>query len=312
MESLQTTKNRLRAVKNVGQITKAMEVVAATKMRRAQEIALHSRPYAFEALRLLDRLVGSEKIETGGYFNRVIKKTHVLILSSDRGLAGSFNSQIFKLADYFFSNDQYRKDPEHQYFISVVGKKAMGYCLRKKYSVVKNFDNLADVNQPAETAQVSNFLLKGFLSGEWDRVIVISTNFRTALIQEPLLREILPLNIEKIKETIKNIIPESGKYAEEKTTGIDRKTDNKIDYLFEPSQSEVLEVLLPYLLDMQVYHLFLEAKASEHSARRVAMKTASDNSIDLSEQLTLDYNKIRQVGITRELSEITTTIMTLE
>ncbi|MCX6713173.1 MAG: F0F1 ATP synthase subunit gamma, partial [Candidatus Vogelbacteria bacterium] len=128
MESLQTTKTRLKAVKNVGQITKAMEVVAATKMRRAQEAALGSRPYAYESLELLERIIGSAPPSVSLALERPVKKTLVLVVASDRGLAGSFNGQVFKLADLFFRSDEFAGNDKHEYLLSAVGKKAHGYA----------------------------------------------------------------------------------------------------------------------------------------------------------------------------------------
>ena len=288
-----------------------MEVVAATKMRRAQETALNTRPYAYESLRLLERLVKNPAISSVLSENRKITKSLVVVMASDRGLAGSFNGQVFKAADQFFATDEFSKSDDHEYFTVSIGKKSINFLERKKYKMLKSFDNDLDVTDPKQVALLTDFIVDGFLKGEWDRVVTISTHFRTALRQEPLLRQILPLDIEKIKQTIKEIVPEVGRYANEEIK-LPIKESEEIDYLFEPSPKEILESLTPHLVSMQVYHLFLEAKASEHSARRVAMKTASDNAIELSDALTMQYNKARQVGITRELAEITTTIMTLE
>lgn len=318
MESLQTTKTRLKAVKNVGQITKAMEVVAATKMRRAQETALNSRPYAYEALQLLERIMSQSSLTSLLLETRKVEKTLVMVVSSDRGLAGSFNGQVFKMSDQFFATDMFSDSKDHEYLILAIGKKSLSYASRKKYKLLKSFDNALDITIPDNVSDITEYVVGGFLNKEWDRVVTISTHFRTALKQEPLVRQILPLSVEKIEQTIHEIVPEHGRYAEEKTkskvsskiTGVE--SEREIDYIFEPSPKEVLETLTPHLVAIQIYHLFLEAKASEHSARRVAMKTASDNAIELGDSLTMEYNKARQVGITRELAEITTTIMTLE
>lgn len=309
MESLQSTKNRLKAVTNVGQITKAMEVVAATKMRRAQESALASRPYSYEALYLLERLLSSGLPPQPLTLSREVKKTLVLVVTSDRGLAGSFNSQVFRLLEQFLTQDRKIQAYNHQYLFVAVGNKAEAYLKRQALTLQASFPNAADLASPLDISPLSDLLVTGFLAGDWDRVVTISTNFRTALKQEPLVRQLLPLAVEKIKQTITEIVPEHGRFADEKTPALN--TDHVTDYLLEPSASEVITQLLPRLVLLQLYHLMLEAKASEHSARRVAMKTASDNAQDLSDTLLLNYNKARQVGITSELSEITTTIMTL-
>lgn len=312
MESLQGLKSRLKAVKNVGQITKAMEVVAATKMRKAQENALNSRPYAFEALYLLERLVHSTKLIIPETLSRPIKKTLVVVIASDKGLAGSFNSQIFRLADNFFKTDENATVLDHQYGLVCVGKKAVSYASKKKIPTIKIFEDFGDLTTLEEIVPMTTFISEVFTKGQWDRVVVISTNFRSALRQEPLIRQIFPVDFSKIRETVKEIIPTTGKFSQLKNSNGNRVEDKEIDYIFEPSPEEVLQSLIPHLIEMQVYHIFLEAKASEHSARRMAMKTASDNAIDLQDNLTIVYNKARQVGITAEIMEITSTMTTLE
>ena len=315
MESPQAIKSRLKSVKNVGQITKAMEVVAATKMRKAQETALGTRPYAFEALRLLRRLTQNAEVKVPLLEKREVKKTLVVIIASDRGLAGSFNSQVTRLADQFFACDEYKMREGHSYQLAVMGKKAVGYGAKKPYPTVKIFTDFGEITEPREIKLLTDYIVAGFVAGNWDRVVTASTHFRTALKQEPLIRQILPLDAAKIKELVEAIVPASGRYAEldhDLPSPNRQSAENKIDYIFEPSLDAVLETLVPHLVEMQIYHLFLEAKASEHSSRRVAMKTASDNAGELADELTLEFNKARQVGITREIIEITTTLATLE
>ncbi|MBI2515210.1 ATP synthase F1 subunit gamma [Candidatus Wolfebacteria bacterium] len=303
MESLQSLKSRLRAVKNIGQITKAMEVVSATKMRRAQEAALNSRPYAFEALRLLDKV--SRVFKNGAIVplgeSRPVKATLVIVVSSDRGLAGSFNTQIFRIIDNFTAAD----------FFITVGKKADRFCSGRGFKVIERFSGWGDYAEPRECDPLASAVIDGFLRKKWDRAIAISTHFRTTLKQEVLVRQILPVDFEKIRETARELVPESGRWAElRKNMADDANHDN--DYIFEPSPSEALSALVPHLVRMQIYHLILEANASEHSARMVAMKSASDNAEELSGEITLDYNKARQAGITKEIIEIvgTQTAMT--
>lgn len=312
MESLQGLKNRLKAVKNVGQITKAMEVVAATKMRKAQESALNSRPYAFGALYLLERLIHNTTEKISLMTPRKIKNTLVIVMASDRGLAGSFNSQVFRLADNFFLNDSYRDNKEHQYKLVCIGKKAISYGNKKNYSVLDTFADFGDITSFNEIKPISDLVFESYQKKKVDRVVFISTNFHSALKQEPLTRQIFPLDFKKIRETVTEIIPQTGKFSELKKEAETNWTDKEIDYIFEPSREFVFSALIPHLVEMQIYHIFLEAKASEHSARRTAMKTASDNASELTDELTINFNKARQVSITGELMEITSTMMTLE
>ncbi|MBI2021248.1 ATP synthase F1 subunit gamma [Candidatus Giovannonibacteria bacterium] len=320
MESLQSLKSRLRAVKNIGQITKAMEVVSATKMRKAQEAALNSRAYAFHAMHILYKLSRLENIRDFPLlFAREVRpaqKTLVVLVSSDRGLAGSFNTQIFKRTENFMKTDS-GNGKNHDYFFITIGKKSSQFASKKKFNVLHKLFDYGDYIELEEAEPLVNLLVEGFKKGEWDRVVTISTHFRTTLKQEVLIRQILPIDFEKINETIKELVPEHGRWADLRKT-IDQDNDHNNnhnydnDYIFEPSPKEILNDLLPHLMKMQIYHLILEANASEHSARMVAMQNASDNAEELSGEITLDYNKARQAGITKEIIEIvgTQTAMT--
>ena len=310
MESLRGLKSRLGAVSNIRQITKAMEMVAATKMRRSQEIAIRSRPYAWKALELLEKMA-----ERGGAalplaHGREVKSTLVVVVAADRGLAGSFNAQVFRAADALLANDPYSADPNHIFSFASVGKRAEGYIAKKKLALAEKFYGFGDFVRPEEVEGLARFMIDGFKNGGWDRVIAISTNFRTALKQDVVRRQILPVDFEKIKEVAIELIPEYGRYAdlsEGNRAPASPKKRKKAHYIFEPSAAEVLDELVPHLVKMQIYHLVLESNASEHSARRVAMKNASDSADELKDGLTLEYNKVRQSSITGEMIEIAAT-----
>lgn len=293
-------------MKNISQITKAMEVVSATKMRRAQEIALNSRPYAIKALEILQKIVRSAPVAMPLMETRPVKKTLVAVVASDRGLAGSFNAQVFRAVDSFLASDEYAQDSMHTFVLLPVGKKAIGYAAKKNFETAKTFQGFGDFIKVEEVEPLSYIVVQGFENGTWDRVITVSTHFRTTLRQETLLRQILPTDFKKIAETVKEIVPERGRFAG--TEGAVKEIiPQETEYIFEPSLAEAVRFLLPQLIKMQMYHLVLEANASEHSARRVAMKNASDNADELSDELLLGYNKARQANITKELIEITST-----
>ena len=309
MDSLQYIRTRKSSVRNVGQITKAMEVVAATKMRKAQEAALRSRPYAFRALELLAQMTRNEiqdKDDQSSWTSDVqkVKKTALLVVASDKGLTGSFNAQVYRAADAFLAKDEYRSREDHAYVIVPIGRKAHNYARKKGIEIVRSFAGFGDYARPEEIDPLAVFLFDGFESGSWDRIVTISTHFRTALRQETISRQLVPVDFRKILETVREIVPEHGRFAEIREAEAPAAA---VDYIFEPSPKAIREALIPHLLKMQVYHLILEANASEHSARRVAMKTASDNAEELLESLTLLYNKARQTSITKELIEITST-----
>ncbi len=307
MESIHHIKARIKTVKNVGQITKAMELVAATKMRKAQEIAMRSRPYAYGALELLRNVTASTSLVTPLTQERAVQKTLVIMVASDKGLTGSFNTQVFKAADIFFKNDQTTQRADHVYMMLPIGKKSLYYAVKNKVNIAKHFSGVGDYITPEECMPIGELAMKGYLEHAWDRVVIISTHFRTTLKQEVLVRQLLPMSVPEIRKAIDEIIPEHGRFASSGNFAANKTHNKPIEYIFEPSPAAVLEALLPHLLAMQLYHAILEANASEHSARRVAMKTASDNADELSGGLTLLYNKARQASITTELIEITST-----
>ncbi len=315
MASIQDIKKRLGGIKSIKQMTSAMELVAATKMRRAQEAALSSRPYAFAALEILANLV-----ESIGEFNqsvtiplvtrRPVKKAAIFLVAADKGLAGAFNSSIFrKLETYLEENPAIM---ESDVAFVAIGQKAADYVRRKNFKLEARYTHFGDMAEYHEIEPLADLLLRGYTKETWDRVIVFSTHFVSTLRQEVLTRELLPIEFSKIRTTVEDIIPQTGRYAELRRSVLESRPARPIDYLIEPSPRETLEALLPLLFKMQIYHLILEANASEHSARRMAMKNASDNASDLISNLTLEYNRSRQAAITKEISEITGTAAALK
>ncbi len=296
MESVQNLKKRLKTVNNIHHITKAMELVAATKMRKSQEVALNSRPYAFAVLDMLACLTKQQIDLPEILEKRKIKKTLIILMASDKGLVGSFNSNLFKSFDRFIKEQSIDYKSEAYSFLAV-GEKANNF-LQKKGVVPQVLKNEAKI--------ISEFLVNGYLKKDFDKVVVVSMNFKSAFLQSPLTRELFPVSFENIKKTIQDLIPQTGKFADLiKEKSVSFLDENTLDYIFEPSVNEILSDLVKHLIDMEIYHLILEANASEHAAKRVAMKNASDNAEDLSSKLNLTYNKSRQAGITNELIEIT-------
>ena len=311
-ESVQNLKKRLKSVANINKITKAMELVAATKMRRSQEIALASRPYAFAALDLLANLtllpalsgVEGEKPEL--LKQRKVKKVLFVLVASDKGLAGAFNSALFRKFEQHIAEHKEKYKNEEKIFIAV-GEKAFQYLYKKEWNVAKKFTQVGDYTATQQIQPLTDFIVAGYLEKKWDRVVVFATHFTSALKQEPLVRRVLPIDFDHIKEIVQEITPTTGRFAEmikEQNLSFANGNKKEKEYLIEPSPAKVLENLAKHLLFMQVYHVILEANASEHSARRLAMKTASDNASDLGQVLNLQYNKVRQASITNQIIEI--------
>ena len=301
-ESGQSLKRRLKGVQNIGTITKAMELVAATKMRKSQELALTSRPYAYSALELLGVLSNLEGVTLPESLRvRPVKNTAFLLITSDKGLAGSFNSAIIRK---FEQSTKSLDLHDSRYSFVAIGQKAKTYLERRKMNIIKAFVRVGDFTKIEEVEPISNFLLSNYTSGAFDRVTAFFTTFVTALRQDVIVREFLPITYESVKESIEDTIPRAGRYSEyAKSESF--LTNKSQEYIIEPSPAEVLKELAPKLLNIRIYHAILEANASEHSARRVAMKNASDNASELSESLNVEYNKSRQASITREIIEVT-------
>jgi F-type H+-transporting ATPase subunit gamma len=313
MESAQNLKRRIKSVQNIGTITKAMELVSATKMRRSQELALTSRPYAYAALELLGILskmleqneAEGKKIDVPEILKkRTIEKTAFLIFISDKGLAGSFNGSVLKKFENFVKFEGIDvKDPKYSFI--AIGQKAKIYLERRKMNVIASFNRVGDFTKPEETAPIADFLIAGYLSHEFDNVIGFFATFVTALRQDAVARELLPIDYESIKQSIEETIPRAGRYSEYAKSESFLNVNGDVEYIIEPSPKEVLDQLAPKLLKIRLYHIILEANASEHSARRMAMKNASDNAGELSQDLTMEYNKSRQAAITNQIIEIT-------
>src|SRR3989344_1131503 len=311
MASLQSIKKRIKSVKAVNKITSAMELAAATKMRRAQETAINSLPYAFTALEMLANIIEALRTQDMRLSsiplrkNPEIKARAVLLVASDKGLAGTFNSAVFRKFEQFAAQHLASQNGEKQLVAITVGQKAEDYARRRGLTFAKSFTRHGDTVSTEETKELSEFLIQSFTSGEWDSLIVFSTNFVSALKQDVISRELLPIDFQKIREGVNSLIPKTGRYSNLRERIETSRPEKPTEYIIEPSPKEVLEKLVPTIFKMQIYHIILESNASEHSARRMAMKNASDNAKDLVDELSTIYNRARQEQITKEILEIT-------
>ena len=303
MSSVKHIKQRIKSVRSISQITKAMEAVSATKMRRSQAFALGARPYAVAAFQMLENLLARTPELPPLLLGRPVKRSLLLVIASDKGLAGAFNSAGLKKAEARVEEQTKSGAP---YAVIAVGKKARDRFSRRRVPMEQSFVGFGDYTELRDTLPVANSVIQGFLEEKWDEVIAVYTNFKSTLKQEAIIKKILPVTREGIEEMVTAILPERGRYSAEKTTNYKLQTINyRYEYKFEPSPAEILNVLVPQLLRVHIHHIILESNASEHSARMVAMKNASENAKELIGELSLLYNKSRQAGITRELTEIT-------
>ncbi|HUD48864.1 MAG TPA: ATP synthase F1 subunit gamma [Candidatus Baltobacteraceae bacterium] len=289
MPSTRDIRRRIKSVKNTAQITKAMQMVAASKMRKAQQAALAGRPYAALMNEVLEELVA----ESRDFSHPLIEKRDggrrcAIIISTDKGLCGGLNSSLMREAAKFGPDTK---------FISA-GRKASQFLARTRRALAAEF-TYKDIPLFSEARAISKFAQDLYIKGEVDQVDVLYTRFVSTLVQKPEVFQLLPI------AEIKPITAGIGATPELPSGG------GTGEFLFEPSQEQVLGALLPHSLNFQIYQILLEAKASEHSARMVAMKNATDNAKQFIKDLTLEYNKLRQANITKELLEITSAAMAM-
>ncbi len=300
MPSTKIIKQRIKSVKNTSQITKAMEVVSATKMRRSQEFALRARPYARSALALLKNILGRAAALPALLTPRPPGRSLIVAVTSDKGLAGALNANVLRNAAAWIAE---KESSRASWSAIAVGKKAKEYFERRGAPAEASFTGFGDYTTLEETRPIASIVIQGFLDRRWDEVWVVYTNFRSTLAQETARKKILPASVASVEEVVKGILPERGRFAY--VAEFAERQKYNYEYAFEPSPEAVLEPLAEQLLRMHIHHIILESNASEHSARMVAMKNASENARELIGTLTLQYNKARQAAITQELVEIT-------
>ncbi len=283
MASTRDIRRRIKSVKNTRQITKAMELVAASKMKKAQQLALSGRAYAQLLAKMLARLAPRlEEVKHPFLVKREIKTRGILLITTDKGLCGPLNANLFKLVLEV-------KTPA-KYFS--IGRKGSQFLARAKRDLVADF-HVSDKLAFAEVKVVVDLMTKAYLNGEIDTIEAIYPRYKNTLVQEPTLRPVLPLA--SLAEFLGTAQTDAGAAA---------NTVDDRDMIFEPGANEVLEALIPFYVNRFIYQLVLSGRASEHSARMVAMKTAKDNATGLLGDLTLEYNKARQAAITAEILEI--------
>jgi F-type H+-transporting ATPase subunit gamma len=280
-----------------------MEAVSAVKMRRAQSSAIEARPYALSALQTLRRLSASFDATNHPLVisRESIQKTAIVLITSDRGLAGGLNSAVLRATARLIKSKGL--SPENAEAITI-GRKGRDYMQRRGYVVHSHFERWAEgVTQSGPEDLVSE-LVNVYASGVYDRIYIVYTNFISTMRQEPVVRQLLPVDFDELVKVVEGIVPSAGKYSDMGIVG----EGSSAQYIFEPNAEQILDILIPKLLSVELYHSVLEANASEHSARMVAMKSASDRARDLVHELTLSYNKARQGAITAEVGEITSAL----
>lgn len=278
MAGMREIKRRVKSIKSTQQITRAMKMVSAAKLRRAQDRAITARPFAFKLKEILTSVAeNSTQVVHPLLASREVKKIAVIVLTSDRGLCGGYNSNILKQTRYLLES---KKDAQVE--LITVGRKAFDFFKRTNYPIKANYVGLPDNIPFAQAKEIAKLAIEAYEKTEVDEVYLIYNKFVSAMQQTPTTVKLLPLESENIKGT-------------EKLKG---------EYLYEPSPEEILSTLLPKYIEILIYQTLLESKASEHGARMVAMGSATENAGEMIDKLTLIFNRARQASITKEISEI--------
>ena len=280
MPSTREIRRRIRSVGNMQQITRAMEMVSAAKMRKAQQRVTASRPYSEQLRQIMTDLAAQQPDpEQLAQFpllqKRPVRNVELIVVTPDRGLTGALNTNILRRGTRFILEEAGGAAVQ----VIAVGKKARDYFVRTRQNVVAEFIGIGDTTTLDAVRPIADIAIDDFASGKVDAVYVVYSRFINTLVQRPEVLQILPVESPEAQEG----------YS---------------DYIFEPSPEAVLNDLLPRYVEVQLYQAILEGIASEHSARMVAMRSASDNAKEIQQELTLSYNKARQAQITREVSEI--------
>ena len=297
MPSTRDLRRRIKSVKNTAQITKAMQLVAAAKMKKAQDQATQGRPYADLMNKVLVSLKEQAGENTHPFFSPGKgEKTLVVVVTSDKGLCGALNTNLLRK----LTQTDFGADVEYV----TIGRKGAGSLARLKKNLSADFP-IKDPARFLELRTVGKFLQDRFLTGEYCRLLVAFNNFVNTVTIIPSIEQLLPINT----VTLGGKRSYEGMGAGEVE---DASTGPVLEYTFEPSTGEVFATILPQYVNNTLYQMVLEARASEHSSRMVAMKNATDNAKQMLKDLSLEYNKLRQAAITNELLEITTSKMELE
>ncbi|MDY0300998.1 MAG: ATP synthase F1 subunit gamma [Trichlorobacter sp.] len=282
MPSLKSIKKRIGSVKNTRQITKAMKMVSAAKLRRAQENIVAARPYANKLEEVLRSLACCMEGDQHPLLEvRDVKKLLLLVISSDRGLCGGFNANLCKAADRFVRE---QKQSLEQVTIMTLGRKGYDY-LKNRHSVEKNYPNLISKPNYQTAALLGQEIIEGYTEGAYDKVIVLFNSFKTVMAQDVTFQQLLPVVPPVAEETLVT-------------------DDVQVEYIYEPTVQELMGEILPKNIEVQLFKAMLDSVAAEHGARMTAMDSASKNASEMIDKLTLQYNRARQAAITTELMEI--------
>lgn len=315
MQSAKVIKTRIKSVNNTKKITKAMEMVAAAKMRKAVEAVLKTRTYANLSWTTIINL--SKAVGAGSSLHPLlvkkekIKRVGIVLLASNRGLCGGFNSAILKkTCDSIIKHAKNIDNEKIENEIIVVGKRGMSIYSRYGFKIIAEFPKVDIATEAVEVRPIARLIIDEYLKGRFDKVMLAFTDFMSASTQVPRIKQLLPVDIIAEKDHYLGVVGRDTRvgidkeYIRQKEEKYLKEKKDSYVFTFEPNPQEVLDDMLPRLIEIQLFQALLESNASEHSARMAAMHQASEAAEDLASQLQLYYNKARQAAITNEIAEI--------
>ena len=305
MPNLRDIRNRIDSVENTKQVTRAMKLVAAAKLRRAQERIFETRPYAFKIAEITNHLKEELDPTAHPFFEEPEETTGalVIVLSGDRGLCGAFNSNVFKKAESVIEEEYAEVQEEGDLYLLCVGRKGHEHFDKRGYTLVGDYRGIFDDLQFDIAQKIVKDAVEGFERGIWSEVTVVYNEFKNTISQNRIAEPLLPIPEERFTTPV----------MEEEATPLELpENGQKIDYIFEPNAERLLDELVPRYLYYQVWRALLESNAAEQGARMVAMDNATSNAEELIDDLTLKYNRARQNAITMEILDITSGAEALE
>ena len=288
MATLREVKNRIRSVKNISQVTRALQAVSASKVRKAMDALAHTRPYATKAWQVLTHIAGQpgrQNLHPLLVVRPEVNSVLVVMITGDRGLAGAYTTNLVR-----YVLNEFNRYPVPVRYVTI-GRKGRDLMIRRRKEIIAEFSNLPAAPSFADVSAIGRVAVDEFLEGRSDEVYLVYTDFFSMVRQVPTMKKLLPLEV-----------GEEGKGRVQDYAAIERGPSAA--YIYEPGQLEILDEIIPRFSALQVYQAILESLASEHAARMVAMKNATDNATDLAAALQLDYNKARQQSITSEMLDI--------
>ena len=316
MSSTRSIKRRIRSSKNIAQITKAMEMVSASKMKRAQQMALASRPYSEKMADIISQLSAKAQHHVDHFLLKDPRlhwpeekefKVLIILLSTDKSLCGGLNTNLFRGLETWLKTlkEDLQLPPKTKLSFITLGKKAKQHILKSNRFLIAEFPQFGDRPHFQDILPISRLVIEGFKKAELQMTFMAYMEFVSTISQKLTVKQLLPIETSQFQ--LKKDQPEPPSSQPEETP-----PSFSSDYIFEPAPDKIFNHLLPQYIELQLYHVLLESLASEHSARMVAMKNANENALDIVSQLTLEYNQVRQSKITNELLDVIGARMALE